>query len=193
MRTFLLSLLALALGLTLALATAAQAPAKPMGPAYRFRPATAEAPPFDAASNDNLGRVIYNHFANPAAGQALIETWTRQDRSDLGLPINNQGVASASRLHNVARIALRVTLHTRGGTTSSDVSGPTYNSGNLGDPLIFNALSPTLDTGGLVPNPAYCESWTTVSYAIRWADDTLTAGKVLSAPSRLINRNCDVN
>src|SRR5829696_5080350 len=121
--------LALALASVLTLAGLASArPAWPQQGGLVSTRAAQAAPenhvPADVPSNENFGRAIYNHFGNPAAGQAVIGTWTRVTHSDAGLPITNQGFGSASRLLNVERIALRVILHTRGGTVSSGFSSP---------------------------------------------------------------------
>ena len=148
----------------------------------------------DVPSNENFGRAIYNHFGDPAAGQAVIETWTRVTYSDAALPITNQGFGSAIRLKNVERIALRVILHTRGGTVSSGFSSPVCNNGNqAANPLIFNCASPVVESGGLVPNPNFCETYTTVLYAIRWTDGSLSDGKILRSPADLVNDTCRVN
>jgi hypothetical protein len=185
----LLPLFAVLALLVTALTAAARTPATPDARARRAIPDTHV--PSDVPSQDNYGAVRYLHFGNAAHGEALIETWTRQTYSDLALPISNQGYGRAVRTFNVERIAIRVVLHTRGGTQDDDGTGPTYNNGSIaGNPRVFNAVSPTISTGGTVPNPQFCESWTTVHYAIRWTDGSLTSGKTLDAPADLFNDNC---
>lgn len=191
----------LLLGLTLAVAlltagTAAAVPgrhslptANPHGRQTAADPLAA--PPTDAPSLDDCATVNYNHFGNPSAGQAVIQGCIRQTYSDLALPITAQGQGRAVRLLNVDRIAIRIVLHTRGGTDDADATGPTYNNGSIaGNPRNFLALSPTISTGGLVPNPQWCVAWWTVYYAIRWADGTLTSGKTLEPAASLFNDNC---
>lgn len=141
-------------------------------------------------SRDNFATLTYLHFGNPAAGVALIETWIDQTYSDLCLPITNQGVGRAVRVRNVERVAARVILHTRDGTTDDDATGPAVNSGNVGNPTILTVTSPRISTGGLAPNPQFCTSWTEVLFTIRWTDGTVTLGRRLVAPTDLWNANC---
>jgi hypothetical protein len=150
-------------------------------------------PPNDAPSRDNFATVTYLHFGNPASGMAVIETWIRVTYDGFALPLTNQGGCRGIRVLNASRIALRCILHTIGGTTSSrTVTGPTVNSGDVGNPRIVSTATPVLgvgtDPGGTAPFS--CRSWTEVHYAIRWADNTLSSGKVLVAPSTLFNQRC---
>lgn len=150
---------------------------------------TAAHAPVGVPSYDNEGTVLVSHGTD----QAFILTRIKVTYSDLGLPITNQGHGVGVRVSGVQRISLRVALHTRGGTVASDLSGAETNSGQLpGNPAVFRATSPVLATGGLVPNPNYCESWTTVAYGVRWGNGDLTRG-TLTAPSDLFNDNCFLN
>jgi hypothetical protein len=147
--------------------------------------------PFDVPTRDNFDQLVYNHFGNPSAGQAVIDTWIRQTYSDLDLPLTAQGFGQAIRLHNVKRIAIRVILHTRGGSIDDDATGPNVNSGNIGNPRLFTATSPTISSGfGGEPVTQFCTAWTEVRFAIRWTDDTLTSDRALIADSDLWNDNC---
>jgi hypothetical protein len=149
------------------------------------------AQPFcDAPSEDDHAHLAYLHFGNAAAGIAVIQSSIRQEYSDLCLPITGQAIGRGIRLRNVTRIALQAVLHTRGGTTNSDAAGPIVNSGDVGNPTILKVTSPKVSTGGLVPDPQWCVAWVDLRYAIRWADGTLTSGKVLVSPSLLFNDNC---
>ena len=164
------------------------------GVRWHATPAAVQAaPPPDGPRTDNQGTVIYNHFGNPNAGQAMIQTAIFNPLSDLALPISAQGRCRAVRVHRVTRIALRCVIHTRNGTDDDDATGPTANNGNqAANPRIFLALTPTIATGGTVPNPQFCDAWTEAFYAIRWDDGTLTSGKVLMPPSQWRNANCDI-
>lgn len=143
----------------------------------------------DVPTRDNFSTLTYNHFGNPASGQAVLDTWIRQTYDpDTFLPQATTGQARAIRLHRVKRIAMRVVLHTAGGTTDDDATSATVNSGNIGDPRLFTVSSPSIAANSNPPQ--FCIAWTEVFYTIRWADDTLTSGKSFLASSDLWNDNC---
>jgi hypothetical protein len=141
-------------------------------------------------SNDITRTLVVNH-GTAAAGQAVIQGWNRQTYDDQGLPAAVTAFGQAARLHNVKRIAISVVLRTAGGTTDDTAIGPWRNSGNIGNPRIFQANSPSIGAG-FYPNqpiPQFCESWWEVRYQIRWADDAFTQGSLL-AYADLWNDNC---
>jgi hypothetical protein len=140
--------------------------------------------PFDVPTRDNFSTLTYNHFGNPAAGQAVLDTWIRQTYSDLGLPLAVTGQARALTLYQVKRIAVRVSLITDGGDTATSALANT----NGARQLTISSPSITANTGGQ-PALQFCEAWTRVDYAIRWADDTLTSGKSFLSASDLWNDN----
>ena len=149
-------------------------------------------PPADAPTRDNFATTNYLHFGNPAAGIAVIDTWTRVTYDDGGLPTSNQAGCRGIRARNVARLALRCILHVRGGTDPADATSATLNSADAGNPVVFRIASPAISAGY---NPGtnttqFCRSWSEVRYAIRWTDGTLTSGKTLSPGATLFNTRC---
>jgi hypothetical protein len=143
----------------------------------------------DVPSRDNFTTLTYNHFGSPSAGQAVFDTWIRQTYNpNTLLPQAITGQARATRLYKVKRIAIRVVLHTREGTTDDDATSATVNSANVGNPRLFTISSPSI-TANSEP-PQFCVAWTEVFYSIRWADDTLTSGRSLVSSSDLWNDNC---
>jgi hypothetical protein len=140
----------------------------------------------DAPTRDNFSTLTYNHFGNPSAGQAVLDTWIRQTYDpDTLLPQAVTGQARAITLYRVKRIAFRVVLHTSGGTTDDNATSATFNT-NGARQLTISSPSITANS----QPPQFCEAWTEVFYAIRWADDTLTNGKSFLASSDLWNDNC---
>ncbi len=140
-------------------------------------------------SNDIARTLVVDH-GTAAAGQAVIQGWNRQTYDDQGLPSGVTAVGQAARLFNVKRIAISVVLRTAGGTRDDTAIGPWRNSGDLGNPRIFQAFSPSISAGfGGQAIPQFCESWWEVRYQIRWADDAFTQGS-LPAYADLWNDNC---
>jgi hypothetical protein len=143
----------------------------------------------DVPTRDNFTTLTYNHFGSPSAGQAVFDTWIRQTyNATTLLPQGITGQARATRLYKVKRIAIRVVLHTREGTTNDNATSSTVNSANIGNPRLFTISSPSI-TANSTP-PQFCVAWTEVFYSIRWADDTLTSGKSFPSSSDLWNDNC---
>ena len=140
-------------------------------------------------SNDIARTLVVNH-GTAAAGQAVIQGWNRQTYDDQGLPAGVTGVGQGIRLFNVKRIAIQVVLRTAGGTRDDTAIGPLVNSGDIGNPRIFQANSPSISAGfGGQAIPQFCESWWEVRYQVRWSDDVLTTGSLL-AYADLWNDNC---
>jgi hypothetical protein len=146
--------------------------------------------PLTNPTNDIARTLVVNHNGNPAAGQAVIQGWNRQTYDDQALPAGVTAFGQATRLHLVKRIAISVVLRTAGGTNDDTAIGPWRNSGNLGNPRIFQAWSPSISAGfGGQPTPQFCVSWWEVRYQIRWANDDFTQGSLL-AQADLWNDNC---
>ena len=141
-------------------------------------------------SNDITRTLVVNHNGSPAAGQAVIQGWNRQTYDDQGLPAGVTAFGQAARLFNVKRIAIQVILRTAGGTRDDTAIGPWRNSGDIGNPRIFQANSPSISAGfGGAAVPQFCESWWQVNYQIRWGNDDFTQGSLL-AFADLWNDNC---
>jgi hypothetical protein len=143
-------------------------------------------------TRDNFGTLVRNHFGNPGAGQAVIDSWILQRYGETCFPDSVQGQARGIRLYRVARIALRVVLHTRGGTTDADATADAVNSGNIGNPRLFTVVSPSISAGFPMEEPSipqFCQAWTEAVYNIRWDDGTLSTG-TFTVPSDLWNDNC---
>jgi hypothetical protein len=165
--------------------------AQPEGEAARRRAGVQGHQDPTASSNDNFGQIVYNHFGNPAAGQAVIQGWIHQTYGETAFPASAQAVGQGTRLHNVARIAIQVRLRTSGGAETFPLAiGDTVNSGTLGNPRIFGATSPRVasDFDGAT-QPPWCQAWWEILYAIRWTDGTLSSS-TLVAPADLWNDNC---
>jgi hypothetical protein len=140
----------------------------------------------------NFGQVIYNHFGRASAGQAVIQGWIHEslDPESL-LPSANQARCQGIRLYRAVRIALQCRMLTAGGTRDDLAIGPTTNSGDIGNPRIFQTFSPSISAGfGDADVPQFCLSWWEARYSIRWDDGTLTSGRVVVAPADHWNDNC---
>src|SRR4029450_10766937 len=58
----------------------------------------------EVPSRDNFSTLTYNHFGDPSAGQAVLDTWIRQTYNpDTLLPQAATGQARALTLHRVKR------------------------------------------------------------------------------------------
>jgi hypothetical protein len=144
------------------------------------RPAAAQ----PADSNDNFASVVYNHFGNPSAGQAVVDTWLHITYNQDFMPATARLDMRATTLYRVARIAFRGELY-------SDAHGlvastATFNTSGA-RLLARSSTSVSLATNVDPPN---CVLFQIVYYAIRWTDGTLTSGKTLISASDYWNDNC---
>jgi hypothetical protein len=139
----------------------------------------------------NFGQVIANRGGNPALGQVVIQGWIHESFGETLFPSANQARCQGIRLYRALRIALQCRLLTTGGTNDDVAIGPTVNSGDIGNPRIFQAHSPSISAGfGDATVPQFCLSWWEAHYSIRWDDGALSSGRVVVAPADHWNDNC---
>jgi hypothetical protein len=171
-------LLALALLLAVANTASTAAPdqarraAARRAAAHPMAPGVAPNSPADLFTiNDGFVSNTYSHFANPALGVLVAETWGETGWSDAGggfvEPNTSQGVVRALKQHRVLRTAVRVELW--GTDDAGDHRLATSSTRNSGTALQVTIATPEIDV-----RTAPCFLWTRAFVAIRWTDNRLS-------------------
>ncbi len=113
----------------------------------------------------------FNHFANPANGSVIAETWGEDGITSAGVEQNTQGIARAILLPK----ALRVSLQTRliGFSSFDDQTGhvlATSSTVNSSGKLTVRVATSEIN----LLNSSDCFFLTTVHMGIRWSDNRLS-------------------
>ena len=144
-----------------------------LAPHPRQAGARAQAAPLAAgdafAFNEGFFTRTFNHFANPANGSVVAETWGEDGFSSAGDEQNTQGFARAILLPKALRVSLKVQLlgvddanneHLLAASTTVNSSGK----------LTIQVATPEI---ALASQPN-CFLFTAVHMGIRWSDSRLS-------------------
>jgi hypothetical protein len=120
-------------------------------------------------ANDNFFTRTFNHFADPAHGSAIAETWLETGFDESSTAKNTQGVVRAILLPHTLRVSVQVFLH---GVTATNQDQIINHSGevNSSGALTVQTATPEID---LATSP-YCFFYTGVTLGLRWSDNRLT-------------------
>ena len=144
-------------------------------------------------TKENLEQVIVNHLGNPDQGQVLIQTWVEPDWTNFEA-VDIQAAVQAVKIRRAGagfakRVAVRVELY------DNDTDGPHFHASsstvNTGD-VNGTAYVQTPEAGDLTNPDRPCLWFSVAYYTIRWDDDTLTSGRVLTAQGDWVNPTCMV-
>ena len=143
-------------------------------------------------TKENLEQVVVNHLGNPDQGQVLIQTWVEPDWTNFEA-IDLQGAVQAVKIRRAGagfakRIAVRVELYDDDDVIDLHASSSTVNTGDING----TAYVQTPEAGDLTNPDRPCLWFSVAYYTIRWDDDTLTSGRVLTAQGDWVNPICTV-
>ncbi len=152
----------------------------------RLGPQAVQAPDDAFTINDGFYTQTYNHFANPALGSVIAETWGetgwRLNPDDTVVSQNTQGVARAILLPHALRVSIRVELH--GVTNLTDDVLATSGSANSSGKLTVQTATPEV----AIEADPHCQFYTVVEVGIRW-DDLRLSQVFLVMPIGFFNLN----